>query len=503
MKYFIKAKRYLGVLSCVLLMMSAFVLTASAQIKDTSKDVTLTIYALQTEEGSQVAVDTSVTGEKITLPDKKPIAGVSFALYKTADDETNADDDGLEPDFTTPLTGEDGSTVIVIPAAAQGRYLVTEAAKPANAVGRTIPFFVDLPMTAPDGESFLYEVFAYPKQMMLDEDFPEDTESEQPQDSDEDSDKDVPAPMIHKKVSEDGGKTWQDKGNIASIVGDRAYWKVTVDVPSSIGRMQMFTVSDVLDKRLEPPKASEVKVSSSGKALGASAYKVSVSGQTLTVEFTPKEITEYIDSKIDVIFPMAIRLKEDNAVGVLIPNTAALTYTRLKGAPEIGSDTDISTDTDGQPTDHPVTTIESETPVVWTAQIKGFKHDGDRKALSGAEFTLYSDKACKNKLAAAVSDRDGGFEFTGLRDGTYYLKETKTPDGYQPNENTIEVTVKMKDNKAVELIDVLNVKKTNLPVTGGAGIIGISLTGLATALLGGVFIALALKERAKTRRAEA
>ena len=79
---------------------------------------------------------------------------------------------------------------------------------------------------------------------------------------------------------------------------------------------------------------------------------------------------------------------------------------------------------------------------------------------------------------------------------TYYLKETKVPDGYQENANVLEVTVKMKDNKVTE-IDVLNVAKSNLPVTGGAGIIGVSLFGLAIVAIGVLMMSIALKLRRK------
>ncbi len=483
-----KIKRFFGVLLAAIIVLGAFALTASAEIRDTTKDVTLTIYALESEDGSDVKVDSSVTGEQITLPDKKAIPGVSFALYKVADDETLTQTPEGSPDFTTELTDENGCVAIVIPAASQGRYLVVEDTKPSIAVGSTIPFLVDLPMTAPSGDSFLYEVYAYPKQELVDEDIPTDTDSE-PEDSDDEDTRPVPDPDIHKKVSEDS-KKWGDLANIASISGNNAYWKVTVSVPKNATKFKQFTVTDVIESRLTAPKAADVAVSCEGKALSASDYKVTVSGQTITVDFTTSALRPYFEKKIDIIYETPIRLSAEKAVGYLIPNTAALTFTDLSSEP-------------GTDPDSPDKTIESETPNVYTGEIKGFKHDGDKKALAGAEFTLYSDKACKNKLAAAVSDDSGEFLFKGLKDGTYYLKETKTPDGYTQNENVLEVKVKMKDNEAITTVDVLNVKKSNLPVTGGAGIIGISAAGLFTALLGGIVIAIALKERRKALNASA
>lgn len=52
--------------------------------------------------------------------------------------------------------------------------------------------------------------------------------------------------------------------------------------------------------------------------------------------------------------------------------------------------------------------------------------------LQGAEFTLYSDKDCKNPIETQVSDKNGNLRFTKLKPGTkYYMKETKAPQGYK------------------------------------------------------------------------
>lgn len=53
-------------------------------------------------------------------------------------------------------------------------------------------------------------------------------------------------------------------------------------------------------------------------------------------------------------------------------------------------------------------------------------------ALQGAEFTLYSDAACKTKVASQTSDSAGNLTFKDLIPyKTYYMKETKAPVGYR------------------------------------------------------------------------
>ena len=53
------------------------------------------------------------------------------------------------------------------------------------------------------------------------------------------------------------------------------------------------------------------------------------------------------------------------------------------------------------------------------------------KSLDGAEFTLYSDKACTNVIDKKVTE-NGKLLFTGIKDRThYYFKETKAPTGYR------------------------------------------------------------------------
>lgn len=167
-------------------------------------------------------------------------------------------------------------------------------------------------------------------------------------------------------------------------------------------------------------------------------------------------------------------------------------------------------------------TPESTPVYVYTYQLNNTKyHDDDNpnNVLAGAGFRLYSDEAChdedeiklkmndddtysrdfstEGKGVEMISGQDGQFNVKGLDAGTYYLKETKTPDGYSACK-VIPVTIKADHsrNDQVNLEgsnltnDIVNIKAggITLPSTGGIGttifyVIGGGLMAVAAVLL--------------------
>ena len=143
-------------------------------------------------------------------------------------------------------------------------------------------------------------------------------------------------------------------------------------------------------------------------------------------------------------------------------------------------------------------TPESEV-YVYTYQLNNTKyHDevNENNKLEGAGFRLYSDEACNNEIklkknndgtysrdfstgasgVEMISDNKGQFNVKGLDAGTYYLRETKTPDGYSACADKKIVISATHDGNHVSLSGNLSTTIINkkdggitLPSTGGIG----------------------------------
>ena len=72
------------------------------------------------------------------------------------------------------------------------------------------------------------------------------------------------------------------------------------------------------------------------------------------------------------------------------------------------------------------------------------KESPDGTRLKGAEFALYKED--DTEIRRVTTDKAGVALFTGLNPGSYYIKETKAPEGYKPLDNKFEFIIDEKGN---------------------------------------------------------
>lgn len=122
--------------------------------------------------------------------------------------------------------------------------------------------------------------------------------------------------------------------------------------------------------------------------------------------------------------------------------------------------------------------------------------DNNKQGLQGAEFVVLNKTQDKyavindqtkevtwteNKAEATIytSDENGKFSVTGFAYGTYYLQETKEPEGYVLSDKLIKFEVNENTSKDTHIVEIINKHKGSLPMTGGIGTIVFTVGGIS------------------------
>lgn len=285
-------------------------------------------------------------------------------------------------------------------------------------------------------------------------------------------------PEVEKTVNDDDAN-----------IGDTVTFTLTATMPSNLQGYETYKVvfHDTLSAGLAYKEIKSVVVD--GNTLNAEDYTVSHEDGKLTIT---------IDDVLDL--------------GAAESSTIVVEYTAT-----VDSDAVIGTEGnlnkvyleysndpnwDGEGTEPTGDTPDSEVKV-YTWEIPVFKYtegeDDAKNPLADAGFTLYKGETAINLVAAGtnaegvpvykvctltgceheheteiVTDDNGKFEIEGLEKGTYTLKETTTPAGYN---TCADITVTIGDNgaltqngtAAVSQVEVLNQAGSTLPSTGGMG----------------------------------
>lgn len=145
--------------------------------------------------------------------------------------------------------------------------------------------------------------------------------------------------------------------------------------------------------------------------------------------------------------------------------------------------------------------LETSKDIVYvnTYAIDIFKYDQAEptKGLEGAEFELYQKDTEGSVIEASkktlTSNADGKILVDGLDAGTYYLKETKAPDGYVCSSE--ELTIVILEKAGVNNTVGVSFANSQIPHTGGTGTLMFTIGGAAIIATAGVLLLVSRKKR--------
>ena len=263
-------------------------------------------------------------------------------------------------------------------------------------------------------------------------------------------------------IAPHGGTDEKKAGNFG--IGDTVTYQLTSKVPDMTGyNSYTFKFSDTLSKGLDLKEVLSVKVGNTtltAKGTGANTYALAYdqAKRTLTVTLNDfyNSYKNHTGETITVVYTAT--LNKDAVIG-MNPNTN-------KAVVECSND----------PTTGGTGTSEPSIVDVHTFDFTIYKYylkDQNKTALANAEFELYkankagdaadtnakinivdegkgvyrqatADEAKVTGFTSAkiVSDADGKVLVKGLDAGTYYLRETKAPEGYNKLLSDIKVEIK-------------------------------------------------------------
>ena len=311
-------------------------------------------------------------------------------------------------------------------------------------------------------------------------------------------------------------------------IGDTVTYQLTSKVPDMTGyNSYTFKFSDALSKGLDLKEVLSVKVGNTtltAKGTGANTYALAYdqAKRTLTVTLNDfyNSYKNHTGETITVVYTAT--LNKDAVIG-MNPNTN-------KAVVECSNDPT----TGGTGTSEPsIVDVHTFDFTIYKYYLKGQK----KTSLANAEFELYkankagdaadtnakinivdegkgvyrqatADEAKATGFTSAkiVSDADGKVLVKGLVAGTYYLRETKAPEGYNKLLSDIKVEIKanydettgkltsysvdytyngttttgkeIKDTKTSPEVAVENKTGAQLPSTGSKGALMVTLAGI-------------------------
>lgn len=133
--------------------------------------------------------------------------------------------------------------------------------------------------------------------------------------------------------------------------------------------------------------------------------------------------------------------------------------------------------------------------------LKAYKDGNKSSLMANATFDVYEDEKLTKKIGTITTDSNGVGFLAGVKDGTYYIKQTKTAAGYLLAPLTsmkvnITGSVPNEENSVFYNVEINVPKAGLLPFTGGVGTIIYTAIGLSI-IIGAVVIYTMYKKKNK------